>query len=452
MFTLRPIVIALGAGLLQACVAPPTQKELTMQPVLRVRHSADQTAATYYQLGKYHQERGNVDLARAAYAYSVELDGRQLEARNALAAIHAQQGRLEDAKVLLLQLVAEYPAVAHPYNNLGYVHYLQGDYDAAVTTLQRALVLDSENPRTRNNLQAAKVELAKLGERPAVALAPAPAPAPATIDTQGVLPGEATATIAENRKDEMTVTATAVSAPAPAPAPALVPVPVPVPAAAVQRPAELAVPPAPAPRTQELAVVIPPSVPQARMEVVQVVPNVFELRPKPAVAAVAAVAPVIAERQPEKAAVGAATLVPVPVPVPVPALATAVATTSPPSVAATKMSRVEVSNGNGVTGMAKRIKGVLGKYGIAVSRLTNDRPFKQLDTKIQYRAGYEQAAESLKLALRGNAVVVPVNSLSGNTDVRLVLGKDAVAHMALIEEWASQSRLASNGASETSNH
>ncbi|UUZ70759.1 LytR C-terminal domain-containing protein [Polaromonas sp. P1(28)-8] len=404
--------------------------------MLRVRHSADQTAATYYQLGKYHQERGNVDLARAAYAYSVDLDGRQLEARNALAAIHAQQGRLEDAKVLLLQLVAEYPAVAHPYNNLGFVHYLQGNYDAAVATLQRALVLDSENQRTRNNLQAAKVELAKLGERPAVARAPAPA----TMGTQGVLPGEATATITENRKDEMTVTATAASTPAP--------VTVPVPTAAVQRPAELAVSPAPAPRTQELAVAIPPSVPQARMEVVQVVPNVFELRPKPAVAAVAAIAPVIADRQPEKAVVGAATLVPVPVP----ALATALATTSPPSVAATKMSRVEVSNGNGITGMAKRIKGVLGRYGIAVSRLTNDRPFKQQDTKIQYRAGYEQAAESLKLALRGHAVVVPVNRLSGNTDVRLVLGKDAVAHMALIEEWASQSRLASNGTSEISNH
>ncbi|ABE44474.1 LytR C-terminal domain-containing protein [Polaromonas sp. JS666] len=441
MFTLRPIVIALGAGLLQACVAPPTQKELAMQPVLRVRHSADQTAATYYQLGKYHQERGNVDLARAAYAYSVELDGRQLEARNALAAIHAQQGRLEDAKVLLLQLVAEYPAVAHPYNNLGFVHYLQGNYDAAVATLQRALVLDSENQRTRNNLQAAKVELAKLGERPAVARAPAPA----TMDTQGVLPGQATATITENRKDEMTATATAVSTPAPVPAP----IPVSVPTVAVQRPAELAVSPAPAPRTQELAVAISPSVPQARMEVVQVVPNVFELRPKPAVAAVAAVAaiaPIIADRQPEKAVVGAATLVPVP------ALAAARATTSPPSVAATKMSRVEVSNGNGITGMAKRIKGVLGRYGIAVSRLTNDRPFKQQDTKIQYRAGYEQAAESLKLALRGHAVVVPVNKLSGNTDVRLVLGKDAVAHMALIEEWASQSRLASNGEGEISNH
>lgn len=421
MFTLRPLTIALGACLLQACVAPPTQKELAMQPVLRVRHSADQTAATYYQLGKYHQERGNVDLARAAYAYSVELDGRQLEARNALAAIHAQQGRLEDAKVLLLQLVADYPAVAHPHNNLGYVQYLQGNYDAAVSTLQRALVLDSGNPRTLNNLQAAKVELAKLGERPAAALASASA----TKDAQGAPPEKTAANTAAIRQDEMTVMAASTPAP--------VPLPIPVPA--VQRPAESAVSPAPAPRTQELAVAIPPSVPQTRMEVVQVVPNVFELRPKPVMS------PVVAEKQAEKAVVVATAPVAAPAITPSPALA-----------AATKPSRVEIANGNGITGMAKRIKGVLGRYGIAVSRLTNDRPFKQLDTKIQYRAGYEQAAEGLKFALRGHAVVVPVNSLSGNTDVRLVLGKDAVAHMALIEEWANQSQLASSGEGEISNH
>jgi len=440
MHKLRPLVIALGACLLQACVAPPTQKELAMQPVLRVRHSADQAAATYYQLGKYHQERGNLDLARAAYAYSVELDGRQLEARNALAAIHAQQGRLEDARVLLLQVVADYPAVAHPYNNLGYVHYLQGNYDAAVSTLQRALVLDSENPRTRNNLQAAKVELAKLGERPAIAqapaLAPAPASAPAAKDTQGIPPGDTAANAIANRKDEITVTTASAAVPAPSSVPA------PVPVSTVQRPAESAVsPPAPVPasvptpRTQELAVAIPPSVPQAHMEVVQLVPNVFELRPIPAMA------PVVAEKQAAQVVAAAATPVP----------ASTVTPSSTLAVAA-RPSRVEIANGNGITGMAKRIRSVLGRYGIAVSRLTNDRPFKQQDTKIQYRAGYEQAAESLKLALRGHAVVVPVYNLSGNTDVRLVLGKDAVAHMALIEEWANQSQLASSGEGEISNH
>ncbi len=413
MFTLRPIVIALGACLLQACVAPPTQKELAMQPVLRVRHSADQTAATYYQLGKYHQERGNFDLARAAYGYSVELDGRQLEARNALAAIHAQQGRLEDAKVLLLQLVAEYPGVAHPYNNLGYVHYLQGNHDAALATLQRALVLDSGNQRTRNNLEAVRVELAKLGERPAVALAPAPS----ANEAPGMLPGEATAT----RREESPVMAPATSPPTVQ--------------AVTERPAPP--PPLPALRPQELAVINQPVVPQPRMEVVQVVPNVYELKPVPAVA------PVVAEKQAEKAVAAAATPLPALASTPSPALAL---------TAATKPSRVEIANGNGITGMARRIKGVLGKYGIDVSRLTNDRTYRQQETKIQYRAGYQQAAEGLKLALRGHAVVVPAHNLSGSTDVRLVLGKDAVAHMALIEEWASQSHLASSGESEISNH
>ena len=34
MFKLRPIAIALGAGLLQACATPPAPQSLTMQPML----------------------------------------------------------------------------------------------------------------------------------------------------------------------------------------------------------------------------------------------------------------------------------------------------------------------------------------------------------------------------------------------------------------------------------
>lgn len=355
MFKLRPIVLVLGTCMLQACVAPPTKQEMSIQPLLRVRHSADQSAATYYQLGKYYQERGNLDLAHKAYTQSIALDRRQLEARNALAAIHSRQGRLDEAKALLLQLVADFPAVAHSYNNLGYVYYLQGDYDAAVKTLQRALVLDSGNERARNNLKAVQTALASHGERAAVDM-------------------------------------------------------------------ELA-PPAPATRPQGFANVVPSSVPQTRMEVVQIVPNVYELKLK------AAVTPVVAERQVEKAALTAAA--------PAPAVITAA-----------KTFKVEIANGNGITGMARRMRNVLGQSGIAVSRLSNQRPFTHLNTEIQYRIGYKQEAEALRIALRGYAVVVPVNDFSGNSDVRLVLGKDVVAHMARIDGSAIESPLALNVATK----
>lgn len=401
MFKLRPIVaLVLGACLLQACVTPPTKQEMAIQPVLRINHSSDQTAATYYQLGKYHQERGHLDLARAAYTQSIALNRRQLEARNALAAIYSQQGRLDDARALLLQLVADFPAVAHPYNNLGYVYYLQGNFDAAVTTLQRALVLDSGNERARNNLEAVQVALASHGERAVDAVGLAPT----VNETKSALPDATTA----NRKEGDAVTANIASPPA---------------TQLTTKLAEPAAPSAPIPRPQGLALMNPPSVPQTRMEVVQMAPNVYELKMK------AAFAPVIVKRQVEKTVVAAAA--------PAPAVATA---------AAAKAFKVEVANGNGITGMARRIRGVLGQYGIAVNRLTNQRPYKHLTTEIQYRVGYKQEAEALKNALRGYAVVVPTNNLSSNSDVRLVLGKDAIAHMALIDGSASSSVLAFNQA------
>ncbi len=360
MFKRRPIVLVLSACLLQACVAPPTRQEMSMQPVLRVRHSSDQTAATYYQLGKYHQERGNLDLALAAYTHSIALDSRQLEARNAIAAIQSKQGKLDEAKAVLLQLIADYPAVAHPYNNLGYVYYLQGNFDAAVTTLQRALALDTGNERARNNLKMAEAAV-------------------------------------------QAVATNIVSPPA------------------IQRTAKLeepAISSTPAPRTPERVIMNSPSTPQARMEVVQIVPNVFVLQQK--------AAPVVATALSDKTVVAAA---------------------APAPVTVTASARVEVANGNGVTGMAKRMKSILGPRGIAVTRLTNAPPYMQKETKIQYRAGYEQAAEALKVALRGYAVMTPNNHLSGNSDVRLVLGKDAVARMAQIEGSGGESLLALNGQS-----
>lgn len=415
MFTHRPLVLAMGACLLQACVAPPTKQavatELAIQPVLRVRHSADQNAATYYQLGKYHLARGNLELARAAYDASIAIDSQQLEARNALAALDAKEGKLDEAKALLQQIVADYPGVAHPYNNLGYIYYLQNNYDAAVTTLQQALVLDSGNERARNNLATVQVARANHIERTTVALGLAPPPAPSTPQ---IAPQLSEPVVAVKPVDP------------------LVPL-VPVSASVADT------------RSQGLVIMSPPLEPQARMEVVQIVPNVYELRLKSAIDSV------LADLKIEKTVVAVARALPSPTPSLTPALTLTPSRTMAnvmAIVSATKISRVEVANGNGVTGMAKRISHVLGQHGIAVSRLTNERPYKQQDTKIQYRLGYEQTAVGLKNALQGHAVVVLSPNLSANSDVRLVLGKDAIAQMALIEGSANVSMLALNEKSD----
>ena len=417
MFVLRPIVVAMGACLLQACMTtPPAHDEvallapkaaapaplpetpqLTIQSVMRVSHSVNQSAATFYQLGKYHLERGNLDFARSAYEASIVLDGQQLEARNALAALDATQGKLDSAEALLIQIVADFPEVAHPHNNLGYVYYLQSNFEAAQRTLQRAIALDAGNERARNNLNAVNIALARLGNRDAVVVAQAATPerqiAQTSESVASVVAAElATATPIEARAQSLAIISTPL---------------------------------------QRLAERIEP---QARMEMVQIVPNVFELRLKPITASNNTVLAGLKDTTPEPLSAVAevlATLLPS-------------VSSVPTSAAAAKTSRIEVANGNGVTGMAKRISSVLNRQGISVSRLSNDLPYKQLETKIQYRAGFEKTAANLKNALKGHAVTVFTPTLSANSDVRLVLGKDAIAHMALIEGMSSDTVLALN--------
>lgn len=411
MFVLRPIVVAMGACMLQACMTTPHTKDevaasiptaaptaapatvaeipqLAIQPVMRVSHSANQSAATFYQLGKYHLEHGNLDFARSAYEASITLDGQQLDARNALAALDATQGKLDAAKALLVQIVADFPEVAHPYNNLGYVYYLQSNFEAAERTLQRAIALDAGNARARNNLNAVHIALARLGNRDTVALAQASEPVMVTA-----------AVTAE-------VTATA--------------------------PVET--------RTQGLAIISPPLEltvservePQARKELVQIVPYVFELRLKQPNATVLADVKNTKFEFASAAADLLATVLP------------SVRPSVPMRVIPSKTSRIEVANGNGVTGMAKRISNVLNRQGISVSRLSNELPYKQLETKIHYRAGFEKTAANLKNALKGHAVAVLTPTLSANSDVRLVLGRDAMAHLALLESMSGDTVLALN--------
>ena len=413
MFVLRPIVVAMGACMLQACMTTPHTKDevaaspptaaptaapatvaeiphLAIQPVMRVSHSANQSAATFYQLGKYHSERGNLDFARSAYEASITLDGQQLDARNALAALDATQGKLDAAKALLVQIVADFPEEARPYNNLGYVYYLQSNFEAAERTLQRAIALDASNERARNNLNAVNIALARLGNRDTVALALAQASEPVMVTAA--------------------VTATASTET----------------------------------RTQGLAIISPPLEltvservePQARKELVQIVPYVFELRLKQPNATVLAD---VKNTKPEFVSAVANVLATV-----LPSVLPKVQPSLPMRVILLKTSRIEVANGNGVTGMAKRISNVLNLQGISVSRLSNELPYKQLETKIHYRAGFEKTAANLKHALKGHAVAVLTPTLSANSDVRLVLGRDAIAHMALLESMSGDTVLALN--------
>lgn len=321
----QPIALALlGICLLPSCASLPAPVQMMFQPAEQVRHSGGDVASSYYRLGRYHQDHGDLSLALTAYNYAIARHPKGAEARIAAAVIHAQQGRLAQARAMLLAVCAEYPELVQPRNNLGYVYYLQGEYAAASEAFRQVLVMEPANERARNNLALAQ-----------------------NADTRHL---------------------TAVTAPVPAPAPV-------APAAAAAAPAA------------------PAAAQEGGIRLVQHAPNMYELQIVPQ-------EPLVVDPA-----------------APVPALSG----TAP----AISTSRLEIANGNGIAGMAKRFRQALAARGIATARLTNAKPFGRAGTSIEFRPGFEQQARTLQAAIGGKVSLDEAGKLRPHTDLRLVLGKDA---------------------------
>jgi hypothetical protein len=94
--------------------------------------------------------------------------------------------------------------------------------------------------------------------------------------------------------------------------------------------------------------------------------------------------------------------------------------------------KLEISNGNGVLGLAKRVAGRLVDAGVRTTRLTNQRPFNHPTTEVQYREGYAAAAAALASKLQHPVQIKPKHDLASHIDVRLVLGKDVLSDVALL--------------------
>ena len=101
--------------------------------------------------------------------------------------------------------------------------------------------------------------------------------------------------------------------------------------------------------------------------------------------------------------------------------------------------RVEVSNGNGVNGMAKRVGSYLKESGFDTTRLTNYPGFNVAATRVEYRSGYEVEARQLAAAMPFSVGVVLSNDLRHDIGVRLVLGKDLMGSHGYFRQHPSPS-------------
>jgi hypothetical protein len=122
-----------------------------------------------------------------------------------------------------------------------------------------------------------------------------------------------------------------------------------------------------------------------------------------------------------------------------------------PQLVAAQSYRLELSNGNGVTGMAKRLGEQLVAKGLPKARLTNQKPFRQRLTQIQYRDGYADIAAALRNRMPNQPPMIKTVALRASTDVRVVLGRDLPRDVALLDpapepmQVANASQAAVNG-------
>lgn len=290
-----------------------------------MRLAETSNAESAYLLGRAAHGAGQLAEARSHYARVLAVEPSHVGALNAMAVIHAQEGRIDDALALFGKAMAVAPQAAHLHNNAGYALLRAGRLDEAETALLRAQGLDPANLQIKQNLGLLRTAQARAGKG-----------AEASVQQQV-------------QADER-------------------------------------------------------SGPATEPRVVVVAPQVYALQPGsnsnadgPPVATVHAIHP------------------------------------ASPSL---RGARVEVSNGVGITRLARRTADRLASTGLVAARLTNAKPYRQVTTEIQFRAGQEQMAQTLKAHLPVAAKVVAIGHLQPGIQMRLVLGQDLAGKA--ITAWLDQ--------------
>ncbi len=124
-------------------------------------------AEVLFSVGRYAHGAGQLDVAAQRYAQALEMDPAHVGALNAMAVIHAQADRTDEALRLFKRATQLAPKAVHIHNNTGYALLRAGRLDEARAALKQALDLDPSSLQTAQNLDL----LAKEDRRRATASA-----------------------------------------------------------------------------------------------------------------------------------------------------------------------------------------------------------------------------------------------------------------------------------------
>jgi len=449
----RIIVVALIAALGAGC-ASTDHSRMTYQvvPISTVTHGTI-NAASYYQLARYYHGQKRYDMAEAAYRKSISLDGNQVEALIALGSLYAERGDLERSVQQFERALAIAPDAAHLNNNLGFAYVLQGHMNKAYVAIRKALAIDPTLERGWANLE-------RIARAQSDAHLAAVARARQTYSLPvALMAGDSKAVaipLAVNTANPVTMVGE-VNTPTPTtPAPIAPPVvqaelatttPEPVISAIDRQEGEIQVA-----KREEIAVsVVTSSATQAvpiisaadaksddgKFVLVSTSREVVDLA-EPAPVAPPESVTIIQENtvpveKPEPVAIVSAEpiilakagpLTPAPEPV-------AAAALDPNAESAHEFDfaqiKVEVTNANGTTGFAKLFTAKLREDHIPVRRITNYANFLLKKTIIEFQPGFLDAAQALLHRTQLDAELSPAKEARFNSDVRIVLGHDAVS-------------------------
>lgn len=432
--------------LMNSCATdkPMDKPAWNIQPVYKVNNVAADNPNTLYQLGRYYQGQRRYKLAADSYRKALAADDSFVEAHNGLGVIYSLQGQYDAAVSAFKFAINLAPKSGHLYNNLGHTLYLQGAYQEAVAALEQASNLDPGNARTLNNLglayskagEAAKSRQAFVAaatpiNENAVAAAPqtpvqtdngiqtnigqtaqvessTSAVAEVAIPEPVVQENKVQATSVQNNNFQTTSQTSSNQGPEPVETLAL-----PKDRGVIK---SVPVTPSPAPNIESdvaAAQVVPqPTEPVKHTVLATAIVNAPEVQ----------VAGKTAHEAPTVAVVAQPTSVPTE------------STVSSGAIIAPVLAHLEVSNGNGTAGMARKVATFLQENGYEKARLTNRKPYTVKITQIQYRNGYQAEAEYLRASfpnqLPVSAAMVQNNHLREDINLRVVLGKDLVQHTA----------------------
>jgi tetratricopeptide (TPR) repeat protein len=368
--TLAMSAVSMMAGC--ASTQPAGESGLKMEAVQRVTHGQSSPEA-FYRQGRYYHGQARYNLALTAYRQALELQPRHVDALTGMGVVYATLGQYDEALRLFGAAASLDPGSATARNNLGYIHWLRNEHEQALQAYRQALKLDPLNARARDNLRLAMKDAANDPFQAATESQPV-APQVAQEDRSTAAQQDAGPQLYELRE----------------PAPA-------VPVTIDQRgesPAQASLSSAPGAVASEQAGA------DSRLSLNEVAPQVYELR------------------MPVKKTVAVS-------PPPEQVITTGTAAgVRPTANAADSTSYLEVMNGNGVTGIARKVSRYLVAQGYPSAGARNLPHFNEVRTRIEYRPGHAEQARRLNELLPGQAVLSETAALGGRAKIRLVLGND----------------------------